>query len=378
MKTIKFQQETAQDPFYQYVRQQVQVYLKAQHLSGYATPLVWGKALLYSGLYLALYLSLLFVKLSFENSLFIWALLGVLGILIGLNIAHDAAHDALSANKRLNKWIYRLSFSALGANAYLWQLRHVQSHHLFPNVDDCDADIDDNPIIRLSPHKPLYWYHRWQFLYAPVAYLFYTLIWIFVKDWIILKKKRLANLRDIRHPKAEIWRFFAAKIAYCFYLIALPVYCMDVAPWQVLIGFVLMHFVQSYAFIFSLIPSHFSMEPVFSKVDAHGYLAQSWARHQVAASLDYHETRHWANFIFGGFNAHVAHHLFPQISHVHYPAISVMIQKATSKFNIPYHHSSLPAAIISHFRLLKALGKLPPDASALNALPAGTSPSNTT
>ncbi len=356
MKTIKFRQDADQDAFYQGLRAQVEEYLQKQHADGFATGLVWFKAFLYGGLYAGLYLSLLFAKLSFAASLAVWASLGIAGLLLGLNVGHDAAHDTLSPNKRLNDWVFRLSFGALGANAYLWRLRHVQSHHLFPNVDDCDADIDDTALIRLSPNKPMYWFHRWQHLYAPLAYLFYSLIWVFVKDWAILKKKRLANLRDIAHPRQEVWRFFVGKLVYAGYMLLLPLYCSSLEPWQVLAGFMLMHFVQSYAFIFSLAPSHFVEETLFDKIDATGTLRQSWAGHQLAASLDYHATKHWANFLFGGFNAHVAHHLFPNISHVHYPAISGMIQKSAAEFKLQYHNISLPRAIGSHFRLLRRLG----------------------
>jgi len=357
MKTIKFEENKEQDLFYTSLRGQVNEYLRMHRFDGFATPQVWTKAVFYLGLQIGLYLFLLNGDLSLGTSLIVWSALGINGVLIGLNISHDAAHHSLSPNKGLNDCIYRLTFNALGANAHLWQMRHIQSHHLFPNVDDCDADIDDNPIIRLSPHKQRYGFQKWQHLYAPFVYLFYTLVWILIKDFIILSKQRLANLKDIHHPQREIRIFYLAKFIYFFYLLAIPVWCMSL-PWgQVLTGFLFMHFAQSYTFIFGLIASHFSMETAFPKVDQEGNLPRSWAKHQVATSLDYHATEAWANFIFGGFNAHVAHHLFPQISHVHYPAISAIIQQQALVFRIPYHQTTFPKAIASHFRYLKKLGR---------------------
>lgn len=356
-QSIKFREDTRNDLFYQQLRESVQLYLDQGGHSGYATPLVWAKALLYSGLLLGAYLFILLGHYSFGQSLAAWSLLGVSGILLGLNLAHDAAHDALTPDKRLNKILFYLSFNALGANAYLWQLRHVESHHLFPNVDDCDADIDDNPLFRLTPGRPLLTFHRIQHIYAPALYLWYTLVWIFLKDFIILKKKRLANLRHIRHPKREIRLFYWAKIGYLLLFLGLPLYLSPLAWPQVLAGFLCMHFVQSYAFIFGLAPSHFAMETAFPQRDAAGYLPRSWAGHQVAASLDYHPRARWANFIFGGFNAHVAHHLFPQICHVHYPAISALIRQAAAQHGIPYHERSWLGALRSHFQFLKYMGR---------------------
>ena len=54
--------------------------------------------------------------------------------------------------------IQHLSFSLLGVSAYLWRMRHTRSHHVFPNVNGCDVDIDENPFVRLSPNQPWRWY----------------------------------------------------------------------------------------------------------------------------------------------------------------------------------------------------------------------------
>lgn len=355
-KILKFREEIRQDAFYHDLRDQVQQYLRGHGLDGFATWQVWLKFGWYGGVCLALYFWLLFGGLPQAAALTVWAVLGFFGVLVGLNFSHDAAHDSLSKYKLLNKVLYYLTFNALGANAYLWQMRHVQSHHLFPNVDDCDADIDDNPFIRLSPHKPLRWYHRFQYLYAPFLYLFYTLIWVFVKDFILLGKKRLANLRNIHHPAFEIALFFLAKTVYIFVMLIAPWWLGSMDWGSVWRGFLLMHFVSGYTFIFGLIASHFADGRIFPKADQAGYLELSWSKHQVAASLDYHATASWANWVFGGFNAHVAHHLFPQISHVHYPEISKIIGKLASKFALPYENTTLAGAIAAHFRYLKRLG----------------------
>lgn len=356
MKTLKFKEEHREDLFYAELRDQVHAYLKVNGFDGFATPQLWLKAGLYLAIYVWLYSRILLGQCTPQTALWLWAGLGFMGILVGLNLSHDAAHDSLSKNKRLNKVLYYLTFNTLGANAYLWQLRHVQSHHLFPNVDGCDADIDDNPFVRLSPHKPLHGYHRWQHLYAPLLYLFYTLIWVFIKDFAILSKRKLANLRDIQHPKMEVVLFFILKIFYVLCFVALPYWIGGWTLQQILTGFLVMHFVASYAFIFGLSVSHFAAGRAFPNVDAQGYIDRSWSKHQVAASLDYHATRAWANWLFGGFNAHVAHHLFPNISHVHYPKISEFIAALAPKHNLLYQNTTLPKAIGAHFEYLRTLG----------------------
>lgn len=358
-KTIKFREDIRNDVFYNTLKDKVMQYLSENNFDGYATPSVFIKGAIYISLYFYLYYLLILGDLAYSKVLLLWATIGVLGILIGLNVSHDAAHNSLFKNKLLNKIIYYITFNMLGANAYLWQLRHIESHHLFPNVDNCDADIDDNPFIRLSTNKDIRWYQKIQWLYAPFAYLFYTIIWVFYKDFLILNKKQLANLRNIQHPLAEIFLFYFAKILYLFIFIGLPMFVASYSWKEVLLGFVLMHFVSSYAFLYGLIPSHFSDLTIFPNVDKDGYLERSWAGHQVAASLDYHADKKWANAIFGGFNAHVAHHLFPTISHIHYPEISEIIAELAPKYNVHYQNVSWFEAIISHFRFLKKMSDAP-------------------
>jgi linoleoyl-CoA desaturase len=125
-----------------------------------------------------------------------------------------------------------------------------------------------------------------------------------------------------------------------------------------LAGFILMHFCLSYAFIFGLIGSHFSDEAHFQNLDANGYLPHSWSIHQLMTSVDYHAKSLWANLVFGGFNAHAAHHLFPSVSHIHYPAIFRIIEEACHEYNIPYKNLTMGQAIRAHFRYLKKMGML--------------------
>lgn len=356
MKTIKFQESSHEDAFFNEVREKVRGYFRQNGYDGYATRAVWLKGSIYGLASVFLYVLILTGGLPVSWWWLCWIGWGIASLLFGLNIGHDGAHNALSGHKGLNKLLFYLSFNALGASAYLWGLRHVQSHHLFPNVDGCDADIDDTRVLRLSPNRPIYDFHRYQHLYAPFLYLFYSLVWVFYKDFNILNKKRLANLRNIRHPRSEVVAFFLLKVLYLYLALIVPLQYSGYTPGQVLAGFILMHFCLSYAFIFGLIGSHFSDEAHFQSLDARGYLPHSWAIHQLITSVDYHAKSPWANLIFGGFNAHSAHHLFPSVSHIHYPAISRIIEEACHKHNIPYKNLTLGEAIRAHFRYLKKMG----------------------
>ncbi len=67
-------------------------------------------------------------------------------------------------------------------------------------------------------------------------------------------------------------------------------------------------------------------------------------------------------FLLGAFvgwlNFQIEHHLFPDVCHVHYPAIARIVEATCRESGIPYHSApTLHAAVASHYRFLRALGK---------------------
>ena len=137
-----------------------------------ARKILYIKTVFYIILFAGAYSSLFLLDhSSFINLAVNYVLIGLTGILLAFNVSHDACHGSFSKNKRVNYWMYHLTFNLQGTNAYLWQLRHNASHHVFPNVDGCDADIDDNPFLRLSPQHPLKSYQRYQHIYSIFVFL---------------------------------------------------------------------------------------------------------------------------------------------------------------------------------------------------------------
>jgi linoleoyl-CoA desaturase len=66
------------------------------------------------------------------------------------------------------------------------------------------------------------------------------------------------------------------------------------------------------------------------------------------------------SWFVGGLNFQIEHHLFPKISHVHYPAISKIVQQKCKEFNLPYnYYTTMFEALASHFRVMYQLGKSP-------------------
>src|SRR5690349_14480244 len=248
----------------------------------------------------------IFTHHSFAGLLTSYLAIGITGILLGFNVSHDACHDAFSKNKTVNHWLYHLSFNLQGTNAFLWQIRHNSSHHVFPNVDGCDADIDNNPFIRLSPQHELKKHHRFQQYYSILVYCMYTLHWLLVKDVLYLFRKRVANIRNDGYPLSQVLLFVGWKLLYVTVLITVPL-LLEYQIGDVLLCFLVMHVINSLIFIHTLIATHLSMETQFPKADAGGFLPNDYYAHQLSTCLDYAPTSKLCNFFLGGFNAHAAH-----------------------------------------------------------------------
>lgn len=290
-----------------------------------------------------------------------WALvctvtLGLAALLLALNLGHDAAHDAVVKSSTLNQFLQAIPFTLLGVDAYLWRLRHARSHHIFPNVNGCDIDIDENPFFRLSPNQPQRWHFRYQVFYAPLVYCLVALHTVWWQDFVYLRKRELANLRDIRHEWRRYVQFAVCKSAYVLLVLVLPALVLPLAWWQIALNYLAANFVVSLAFVFLLIGTHFSMEAEFPHPDEDGNLPFTWSEHVLRTSVDWSPASAVMTFWMGGINAHAAHHLFPRLSHVHYSKIAEIIERTAGDLRLPYHRTSLLGIVISHFRFLKTLG----------------------
>ncbi|MBC8033000.1 MAG: fatty acid desaturase, partial [Chitinophagaceae bacterium] len=91
-----------------------------------------------------------------------------------------------------------------------------------------------------------------------------------------------------------------------------------------------------------------------------GIIENDWAIHQLETTMNFSRNNKWLSWYVGGLNFQVEHHLFPRISHVHYPALSLIVKETTREFNIPYRENkTFMQAFKSHVDFLKKLGKLP-------------------
>lgn len=208
MKTkVTFPKE--QDSFYKELYQEVQQLFETNNLNKCGGTALLKKYLFLKILLLCTYLLIYTVDSSPFVFLF-FGLLGVLGIVLAINIGHDAIHGVAHSNSWINSY-FILQLDLIGANSYTWKKRHQFGHHVFPNTLGKDPDITQTKIVKILPKAVHKSYHRFQHFYVPILYAFYTINWIYIRDFTDFFGKN-SFLKKI--PTKEYLKFSVFKTLY--------------------------------------------------------------------------------------------------------------------------------------------------------------------
>lgn len=282
--------------------------------------------------------------------------LGMAGI--GFSVMHDANHGSASRKKWLNKFL-GFSINFLGGNVNNWKAQHNIMHHSFTNIDGHDEDINPGPVLRFSPHAEKKSMHKFQHIYAWFMYCLMTLSWTFQKDFgDVIRYNKMGLLKQLKTTlKKEMLLIIGTRIIYFFYMVAIPLIFTDVAWWQLLVGFLTIHFVAGFtlASVFQL--AHV-MEELEYPTPTNGSVLNQWAVHQLNTTLNFAGKDKVLSWFVGGLNYQIEHHLFPNISHVHYSKIAPIVENTAKEYNVPYYnHESLRSALANHTRMLYKLGR---------------------
>jgi len=352
---LKFNNST-KSQFFAETRSRVDDYFTGQKLSRHANSGMWTKTIIFMTLFLGLYGLLLSGFFAGPVLLIFCVLLGMVSAFVGFNICHDAIHGSYSSNKTTNE-IFSLIFHLVGANPYVWNITHNVVHHTYTNIPGHDEDIDVAPgLIRVSTEQPLNRLHRFQHWYAFPLYSLASISWVFRKDYKKFFQAKVGETVN-KHPRKEYFNLFFYKLLYLFLFIALPIFVLDAAWWQILLGFLLMHFAQglTMGLVFQL--AHVVEGTEFPTPDATGNMEEAWAEHQMRTTANFAGDCPVAAFFLGGLNRQIEHHLFPKVCHIHYGKIGAIVKQTALEFNIPYiENRTFGDAMRSHLRMLKRFG----------------------
>lgn len=311
------------------------------------------------------YTALVFISSSWWQALLSSALMAAAIAGIGFNIPHDAGHGSYSGNAAVNRGM-AFVFDIMGASSYCWHWKHNVLHHGWTNVPGVDDDINVGPLARLAPQQKHYGFHRLQQYYLWGLYGLTTLKWQLVDDFKDIILGRIGP-RQIPRPKGmELVLFFVGKATWATIFLVIPLMFHS-------FGTVLTMYLVTNAILGVITSVVFQMAHTVEEADfvppppgaPEERIQNEWAAHQAETTVNFAPRNRFWTWYLGGLNYQIEHHLFPSVSHQHYPDIAPIVEQTCRAHNVGYYtHPSFRAAIASHFRYLREMGKPPEMAPA--------------
>jgi linoleoyl-CoA desaturase len=348
---------TEKSVFFSALRANIDAYFEKNKLEKTGGNKLLFKACMMLGLYLIPYMMILTGHFSNMQMLFMSLIMGLGVAGVGMSVMHDAIHGSFSSSTIVNR-IFSASLYLLGGNVYNWDIQHNKLHHTYTNIHDIDEDITGKFILRLSKEDKLKSIHRFQHIYAFFLYslMTFSFLWKDFKEIKLYNKMAETGLVQ-RFPKKELFILALTKIAYILFIAVLPLLLLDITFGQWFLGFLVMHCTAGIILstVFQL--AHVVEGAAQPAPDALGNIENAWAIHQLNTTANFSGRNKILSWYIGGLDYQVEHHLFPKISHIHYPAMAAIVRKTAEDFGIVYNNkSSFLNGLRSHINMLYKLG----------------------
>jgi fatty acid desaturase len=270
-------------------------------------------------------------------------LLGFALVQIGL-IGHDAGHLEIFRDRKKNWLLGQLCWSvATGVSFLYWNDRHNR-HHGHTNDTDKDPDLqgggpfavaftDEEAAARNGWRRILV---KYQFVLVLLGLLLYTFAFR-AEGWLFA----IRHLKSMRRL-LEITLLTLNLVLWLTFMIVLG--------WRGFGIFFASNVVGSIYFVATIAPNHNGM-PVWASG-----VKLSFLERQVLSSRDLTSHPVW-DFLYGGLNYQIEHHLFPTIPRVNLKRAQAIIQPFCEAHNLPYEVTDPLTAYWQVYSELRRIGK---------------------
>ncbi|HPH84152.1 MAG TPA: acyl-CoA desaturase [Ferruginibacter sp.] len=342
--------------FHQELKRRVNNYFIENKKNSTGNFSLYFKAVFFFLIYVAGYVHLVFFTPPTWWAILECLIMGGLTAAIGFNVMHDGSHGSFSNSKFFNK-VATFSINMLGASGIMWNNKHNIIHHTYTNIDGIDDDIEIKPLLRMCPTQKKYAIHRFQHIYVWVLYTLLLIVWLFVSDYTKYFRQKVGSVPIKKMSAFDHFAFWAAKLGYAFMMIALPIYMVGFLSW--LVGFLVLTLFAGFVLSIVFQLAHTVEETAFPVPAADTKIIENeWAIHQIQTTANFATKNRLISWLVGGLNFQIEHHLFPKISHIHYPEISKIIKKTCDEFNVKYiEYKKMRHAILSHSSYLRKMGR---------------------
>lgn len=284
---------------------------------------------------------------------------------VGFCVMHDANHGSYSRSRGVNR-VLSFTLDLLGASSHLWRQKHNILHHTYTNIEGLDDDIEaGTPWLRFAPWQRRMFFHRFQHLYVFLLFGFFPLKWFFVDDFRGFVTGRIGTQYFPPARGKALLTALLGKAGFFAWAFVIPAVLHPtwwLVPLWLLTSFTLGNVL---GWVFQL--AHCLDAAEFVEAQPGGIMSEDWAAHQVRTTVDFARGNRLLSWYLGGLNFQVEHHLFPRVCHVHYPAISRIVEQTCADHHVRYRtEPTLRKALAANCRWLREMGR--PVTSALHGL----------
>lgn len=261
--------------------------------------------------------------------------------------AHEYCHSTLLAEGN------KINTRSLACSV-LWSLvcpfmseKHFQyehlSHHLAPMNEEYDYEIAAlKRVLRLSPSIPYKSVFRYQQYYAPLVYSFYISIQVIVGFIGPFFSKR-----DFSGDKAFRFHIYAMPLLTIAFHVVIPIMLVGVYWWALCF--------LVYNAVWQL--STYLVAAVVHMTGREECDSEDWAYLVCARSVNVLCGNRFYDWLSGGFNYQIDHHLLPTIAREHLPRITHIVRQTCGEFGYPYkEYRSFVEYYRDHYRYLAEMG----------------------
>lgn len=281
---------------------------------------------------------------------------------IGFSIQHDGGHKAFSRFQWVNSLAAK-SLDLMGASSYLWYWKHSVFHHTYSNIPGVDTDIELGAAIRTNPAQKRRWFHRWQHLYLFPLYGVTSSRWHLYGDFKEVATGWMGPHRVPRPKGMDLTVFILGKVISIGIFLVVPMFFHDWYTVVLYYGIVTGLMGVMLSVVFQL--AHCVGTADFPSPDAEtNRLDRGFAAHQVETTVDFARQSPFWCWWLGGLNFQIEHHLFPRVCHIHYPALSKIVEATCKEYGVRYHaEPTFRSGLASHYRWLREMGRPEPAAA---------------
>ena len=347
---------TVKDSLHTELRKKVQEYFEVNGIALTGNANLYAKAIIMVSLFIVVYLHLLLFTPAWYFAITECVVLGCLIAGIGFNVMHDGSHGSFSKSKLANR-LAACSVNLVGANHFMWNMKHNMLHHSFTNIEGVDDDIEIGFLMRMAPTQKRYKMHRFQHVYFWLLYMMLYVFWVFFSDYQKYFTQRIGEIPLKKMVLRDHISFWLIKVYHGMVFILLPILLVGWISW--LTGFLTFSLVAGFilSIVFQL--AHTVEGTAFPLANELNHkLPDEFATHQIKTTANFATKSKLVSWLVGGLNFQIEHHLFPKISHVHYPAISKIVRTVCKEHQLRYlEYPTVRKAIAAHVKFLRQMGK---------------------